>query len=570
MKMILVIKEGADATTVGLLSEAADKLGVEIVPVDYTQPLPELDPAEKYLMYRVAPGSLQVGRTLNQKYLCVSFENTEYGFSREAALELAGVPTPPTEIVKSLEPEELARQVERVGGFPLVIKDKIAGGHGVGIVKAETMDNLHSIGRLIFDTGAKKEFRIQQFLRHSRHARLIVLGDQVIDSVAYNANDYDFRTNRSDDEIHAEPMQFGAEIERTAILATRANGYEFGGVDIIIDGDGHWVLEVNHPCYFPRAQLTTGVPTSEKMIEYLLAKAEPGPARRAATKQYQPGPSLVLLTRPGRNVILDAFQKVARHLAMPVIPVNPADTDAGLDEDGRYLLYRISPHLPARVRGREIELYQQYDCTSFAGDYPVLASREYRRNPHYIQAGLDFVAKVPVTRKTPEYLQERIEEVGGFPVVVIPGGAKNSSIVRVDSFETFISLVDYLRALRQKLLIQPFVDVKHYGRLVVLGDGVISSTEYLSTNADGYPFQNYDAVLPRQYGEAVQSLAVSAARSHELECAAVNVLMDGSGAAFVEDVIFPFNFRVDQDATGVNIAERMLRHLLDRYADTHD
>jgi hypothetical protein len=146
--------------------------------------------------------------------------------------------------------------------------------------------------------------------------------------------------------------------------------------------------------------------------------------------------------------------------------------------------------------------------------------------------------------------------------------AKQTAL-RVDTFDGFISLVDYARALKNRLSIQPFIDVKHFGRMVVLGDQVISSTEYLTADADTYAFRKFELVVAREYGQAVCDLAVRAAQSHGLACAAVNVLIDMEGAAFVEDVIFPFNYRADQDVTGVNIGERMLDHLLMLHAQSH-
>ena len=119
----------------------------------------------------------------------------------DRALALVGVPTPATVAINTLDMTQLRERVAAVGGFPLIIKDKIPGGHGLGVVKAETMDSLVWIGRMIFETTNKTSFRIEEFLPHTEHARLIVLGDQVIDGIVYHGNDYDFapiaRTRRS-------------------------------------------------------------------------------------------------------------------------------------------------------------------------------------------------------------------------------------------------------------------------------------------------------------------------------------------------------------------------------------
>lgn len=91
----------------------------------------------------------------------------------------------------------------------------------------------------------------------------------------------------------------------------------------------------------------------------------------------------------------------------------------------------------------------------------------------------------------------------------------------------------------------------------------------MSAQADAYPYRNVDLVVARDYGQAVSEMAVNAAQSHGLACAAVNILIDTKGSAFVEDVIFPFNYRADQDVTGVNIGERMLDQLLFLHSKTH-
>ncbi len=563
MKLILIVKEGEDATTVELLRAAAEKFGVELLLFDFRRPLPDLNPREKYLLYRVtpAPGGLPVERAICKKYLCVSLVRFAYGFAPKVVQELAGIPTPRTEDVGDPDAASLMDKAERVGGFPLVIKDKVPGGHGVGVIKVESLESLRSIARLIFAQGRNKSFQIQQFIPHRRHARLIVLGGEVIDSIAYNGNDYDFRTNRSQDEINVEYWKFPEAVEQTAIAATRANLVDYGGVDIIDDDGDLYVLEVNNPCYFARAQLCTGYPTSERMVEYLLAKADYRPRNRWPGER--PLPTLVLINQPADHLVKGEFEKQARYLGMPVIAVDPDARAPELPGDGTYLLYRASVH----GRAREIDLYRRYDCTSFAADYPVLAAPDYNRNRHYREAGLPFIAKAAVTRKEINYLKGRLEEVGRLPLLMKSWDSRKTDFARADSLQTYISLADYVLALGKNLTIQPFVEVKHYARLVVLGDQVVSSIEYVSRDPANYSYQRFDVVIPRDFPEEVQRLAVSAAKSHNLECAAVNVLIGGDDARYVEDVIFPFFFYRDEHISGVNITERMLDHLLARCAE---
>ena len=563
MKLILLNREGTNSTTMGLLRTAAAKLGVEAVEVDDRRPGLDLDRHATHLLYRVAPEALRTARAIANAYDCVTFEWLGYDQSRDAARELAHVPMPPTETVRSLDPVTLLQQVERVGGFPVVIKDKIAGGHGAGVAKADNMETLLSIGRIVFETAQKSWFQIQEFLPHSGHARLIVLGDKVIDSIAYHSNDYDFRTNRSAEEMHVEPMKFPEEVERSAIRATHVSGYDFGGVDVILGDDGHKVLEVNYPCYFARAELCTGVPTSEMMIAHLLAKA--GDRQRLRAAVHTPPPTLVLVNRPAHKGIVGELQKLARHRGVPVLEVNPAARGAQLPPADTYLLYRISTD----GRGREIELFKQYDCTSLAADYAVLASPTYNRNRHYRDAGLPFVPKVMIVRREIGHVLGCVEEAGGFPALVASRDGDKTSFVRVGSSETYLGLVDYVLALGKRASVQPALDIRRFGRMVVLGDEVLSSIEYLSRDPEAYAFRDFDTAIPAEFPEAAGRLAVAAVHSHQLTCAAVNVVINADGEALVEDVVFPFDFRREQNVTGIDVGGRMLDALLARHAEAH-
>lgn len=559
MKLILVDRDGANPTTIRLLRDAADKFGVDVMVVDDREPAPALDPRETVLLYRVSPTGTRVAREIARKNPCAALEWFDYGYPRDIACALAGVPMPVTQEVRSLEPEALAPLVEAVGGFPLVIKDKIAGGHGAGVTKADNPETLRSIGAFILGAGGKTLFRIQEYLPHTHHARLVVLGDEVIDSVAYMANDHDFRTNRSTEEITLEPKRFSPEMEETAIRATHASGYDFAGVDVIAAGDTHKVLEVNHPCYFARSQLCTGVPASEMIVAFLLAKAE---ANFPPPPAIENPPSLVLVNHPQHRNLRAAFERHTPRLGLPVTAVDPSGGDAGLPADCAYLLYRIS----VDGRDREREIFGRYDCTSFAGDYPVLASAGYRRNDHYREAGLPFVAKVSLTRRAIGDLQERLAEAGGVPVLVRARKGERTSFVRADSSETFLSVVDYAFGLGNRVSIQPLLDVRNFLRLVVLDGNVLTAIEYLSRDAAAWAFSDFDAVLRHEATPDVAALAVRAAESHQLQCAAVNIVVTRDGDALVEDVLFPFDFRREHGVTGIDVAGRMLDALLARHA----
>lgn len=182
--------------------------------------------------------------------------------------DVGGFDIPVTVRGSDISPDNLKEVAERVGGFPLIIKDKIAGGHGIGVIQVDSQDRLNSVSQMVQTTKETKLFQVQQFLTHDRHARLIVLGGEVTDSIAYNKTSDDFRTNRAEKETDVEPAKFSADVEQAAIRATASHLFDFGGVDVIegqVENEGkNYVLEVNNPAYFPQSQLCTNVPISEK------------------------------------------------------------------------------------------------------------------------------------------------------------------------------------------------------------------------------------------------------------------------------------------------------------------
>ncbi len=163
----------------------------------------------------------------------------------------------------------LKKYIKFLDGFPIIIKS-MGGSHGIGVIKIDSYDSLLSVIDVLLSNNNK--FIMRKFINYKEHARLIVLGDKVISSIEYKKIKDDFRSNVGK-ELKIKVKNFGKEIENTAIKAVEVLGYEFGGVDILLDNKGgFYIAEVNYPCFFPRAQEVTGVDISGLMIDYLVKK----------------------------------------------------------------------------------------------------------------------------------------------------------------------------------------------------------------------------------------------------------------------------------------------------------
>ncbi len=191
--------------------------------------------------------------------------------SQTLLVESAGIRIPKTVYLASSAPKLLEEQVERVGGFPVVVKVLGRSG-GIGVMLAESTASLRSL--IDFAIAQGHNPHLCQFIRDATHWRMVVLGGEVIASYRNRKIAEDFRTCGSKDPaiFRAVPP---AMAFTTAVSATAACRIEFAGVDLLEDPDGNvWFLEANFPFYYPHAQLHGGVDIAGKMVDFLAAKSK--------------------------------------------------------------------------------------------------------------------------------------------------------------------------------------------------------------------------------------------------------------------------------------------------------
>jgi len=165
----------------------------------------------------------------------------------------------------------LKKYVNYLGGFPIIIK-AMGGSHGVGVMKIDSFSSLFSV--IDYLTAQKGDFIIREFINVTKSARLVVLGDRVVDSIEYTAPEGDFRSNEGR-VPNVKIKKFSEEAKKTAVDAVNVLDLEFGGVDMLIDKNGkHYIVEVNFPCFFPRCQSLTGTDISGMIIDYLVDKTK--------------------------------------------------------------------------------------------------------------------------------------------------------------------------------------------------------------------------------------------------------------------------------------------------------
>jgi hypothetical protein len=239
--------------------------------VDYSA-LPALAPGD--LLYNSARGSESL-ETLLLGPQVVTFYRSQPAFIPTPSdmvdwsilHQKAGLSTPKTIFNMTSDRSMLARYVEYLGGFPLILKAR-ASTRGLGTIRVESWPNLLSTADFLLLSSSR--FIMRQYIPNTGTARLIVLGESIIASEFRENLPNDFRVSGTNGERNYYPRDFSQECHKTAIAATALANVVTAGVDLVLDEKGvPYLLEINFPHNFVPPQLVTGVDIAGLMVRWL-------------------------------------------------------------------------------------------------------------------------------------------------------------------------------------------------------------------------------------------------------------------------------------------------------------
>lgn len=259
------------------LQAACDARGVEMILADPARHAvaPFDPPAPGDALYRAGTSleCMRLEQLLYTRGVSAFGGDPLFGcFNPHLLFERVGLRIPRTVHVVTTDRAALARAVEFLGGYPVVVKQP-GGEGGVGIVRVDSAESLYSV--MDYIGGAPL---LMEYFPHSVAYRLVVIGDQVVDTEVRKAGAGDFRSNAAGNELLGSRTPPAAAVA-LALAASRAIGIAFGGADILENESGELVLsEFNSPCYFADQQASSGVDIAGQMIDWLLQSPD---ARRA-------------------------------------------------------------------------------------------------------------------------------------------------------------------------------------------------------------------------------------------------------------------------------------------------
>lgn len=188
-------------------------------------------------------------------------------FLTSLALERAGVPTPAFAL--AFGPEEAKRAIERLGGFPVVIKPNL-GSWGRLLAKVNDVDALEAIveHKDVLGSPEHKAIYLQAFVQKpGRDIRVFVIGGRAICAIYRTSPHWITNTARGG---QATNCPLTPELENIAKAASDAVGGGILALDVFETGDGYTINEINHTMEFKNSEAPTGVSISGAMIDYCL------------------------------------------------------------------------------------------------------------------------------------------------------------------------------------------------------------------------------------------------------------------------------------------------------------
>jgi len=272
------VDDGCPAETISLLAEACVARDVNYEVVDATSFLFESDARARAgdLLFRpaVSMAAMRVEQFLYDEGVATLYQEPHdiwFGaIGSPLHHQRMGVPIPRTFFCTTTNRSILRSFVERLGGFPVVLKLQGHSG-GLGVIRSDSWESLFPLVEYVVHQGSTP--LLCAYVPKAVHWRVVVVGDSAVAAYRNTQETDDFRTYAGTD-LEDYPEEVPTALGELAVRATSVLHRELGGVDILEHASGRlYVLEANFPCYFAQAQLVRGTDIAGAIVEHLLCKA---------------------------------------------------------------------------------------------------------------------------------------------------------------------------------------------------------------------------------------------------------------------------------------------------------
>lgn len=268
----------------------------------------------------------------------------------------------------------------------------------------------------------------------------------------------------------------------------------------------------------------------------------------------------------GENDMLERLVEEARKLSLTPVPVEVHTCIAPKIEDqDKNLIYRIETGEVAR----NIEkLYTTSNSTNFyVNTFDCLRDQAsvISRISIYKNSKIPYPPTYFINSNDRTQLTQIADELE-FPLILkVTEGSHGNGIIKIDSLQTLFSISDYLLSEKRVFVLRKYIKNNSHARLIVLGNKVISSIEYIApkgefrTNVGENPI-----VKARKFNTLFEETAIKAVSAIGLDFGGVDILFENENTPYIAEVNFPCYFVRCEKAAGDNIAKQMAEYLISK------
>lgn len=184
------------------------------------------------------------------------------------------------------------------------------------------------------------------------------------------------------------------------------------------------------------------------------------------------------------------------------------------------------------------------------------------------EAGLPTIPTFFYVPKKKKDLLECVEQLGGFPVVLKASGYyEGVGVMRANSIETLLPMVQYLRASGAAFSLRKFIPHKAHARVTVVGDRVVCSYENkvmegeFRSNIISSSKENF---YTKHYSKELEQLALDAVKVSGIAYGGVDILLSDEGGYYISEINFPSNFAYAEKVTGVHVGGEIVKYLKEK------
>ncbi len=162
--------------------------------------------------------------------------------------------------------------VQKHIGFPVIVKT-ISGSYGRGVFLAETKKQFKQLLTMAELTKPGYNIIIQEFIKDTwgKDLRVLVVNNKVVGCMMRQSQDDDFRANISRGG-EGFPYEVNEQIEWLSSEASKALDLHIAGVDLLFNGEGYKICEVNSNPGFEGMENYTKKNIAEEIVQFIKMK----------------------------------------------------------------------------------------------------------------------------------------------------------------------------------------------------------------------------------------------------------------------------------------------------------